>query len=139
MLIEANKEGGKVTCATVWGLTDDNSWIKGANPLLFNGDLSEKKAFDAIIYAVTGESLGEPEPVTYGERVAASFRDGIDSFTEGCGDFFVWFVGAIPALILWAVVICILVLVIKKIGKKKTKKANKKTEQKEEKAENTNE
>lgn len=65
MLIEANREGAHVTCATLWGLTDDNSWIRGANPLLFRGDLSEKKAFDGLIYAVTGESLGDPEPVKY--------------------------------------------------------------------------
>ena len=62
-ILKANKNGGKVTSVTVWGLTDDNSWIRGANPLLFNGDLSPKLACTALKYAVTGESLGEPEPV----------------------------------------------------------------------------
>lgn len=65
MLIEAKKEGANVTCATLWGLTDDNSWIRGADPLLFRGDLSAKKSFDGLVYAVTGESLGDPEPVVY--------------------------------------------------------------------------
>lgn len=65
MLLDANTKGGHVTCVTFWGLTDDNSWIHGANPLLFHGDLSAKKAFDGVIYAITGESLGEPEPVKY--------------------------------------------------------------------------
>lgn len=64
-LIKANKEGAKLSVVTFWGLTDDNSWIRGANPLLFHGDLSEKKAFDALVYAVEGGSLGDPEPVYY--------------------------------------------------------------------------
>lgn len=62
-LIKAKKEGAKLDCVTLWGLTDDNSWIRGANPLLFRGDLSEKKSFDALCYALSGESLGEPEKI----------------------------------------------------------------------------
>lgn len=62
-LIEANKNGANLKCVTFWGLTDDNSWIRGANPLLFRKDLSHKKAFDALCYALSGESLGEPEKI----------------------------------------------------------------------------
>lgn len=62
-LIKAKKEGANLTCVTFWGLTDDNSWIRGANPLLFHGDLSPKKSFDAVVYAVQGGSLGEPEEI----------------------------------------------------------------------------
>lgn len=64
MLIRAKKNGANLTCVTFWGLTDDNSWIRGANPLLFHGDLTEKKSFDALVYALSGESLGDPEPVS---------------------------------------------------------------------------
>lgn len=63
MLVRAKKEGARLTCVTFWGLTDDNSWIRGANPLLFHGDLSPKKSFDALVCALTGESLGEPQQV----------------------------------------------------------------------------
>ena len=62
-LIKAKKEGCNLTSVTIWGLTDDNSWIRGANPLLFRKDLSPKRAYDALEYAVTGESLGDPEEV----------------------------------------------------------------------------
>lgn len=62
-LLAAKREGANLTCVTLWGLTDDNSWIRGANPLLFHGDLSPKKSFDAMIYAVTGGDLGEPEEI----------------------------------------------------------------------------
>ena len=61
MLLREKKAGANITSVTFWGLTDDNSWIHGADPLLFRGDLSEKKSFDAVVYALTGESLGEPE------------------------------------------------------------------------------
>lgn len=64
MLLKARQNNVNVSCVTFWGLTDDNSWIRGADPLLFNADLSPKKAYDAVIYATTGESLGDPEPVT---------------------------------------------------------------------------
>ncbi len=60
-LCKAKREGANLTSVTFWGLTDDNSWIRGANPLLFRGDLSAKRALDGVIYAVTGEDLGEPE------------------------------------------------------------------------------
>jgi len=62
-LIKAKKEGSNLTSVTFWGLTDDNSWIRGANPLLFHGDLSAKRSFDGVVYAVTGDSLGEPEKI----------------------------------------------------------------------------
>ncbi len=62
-LIEAKHEGANLTSVTFWGLTDDNSWIRGANPLLFRGDLTPKKAFDAVIYAADGGDLGEPEKI----------------------------------------------------------------------------
>ena len=62
-LIEANKNGGRLKCVTFWGLTDDNSWIRGANPLLFHGDLSPKKSYTALKCALTGESLGEPQKI----------------------------------------------------------------------------
>lgn len=64
-LIKAVRGGAHLTCVTFWGLTDDNSWIRGANPLIFHGDLSTKKSFDALIYAVNGGDLGEPETVIY--------------------------------------------------------------------------
>lgn len=62
-LLKAKREGAHLTCVTFWGLTDDNSWIRGADPLLFRADLSTKRSFDALCYALSGESLGDPEPV----------------------------------------------------------------------------
>lgn len=64
-LLEAKQGGANLTSVTLWGLTDDNSWIRGANPLIFRGDLSPKRSFDGMVYAVTGDDLGEPEKIEY--------------------------------------------------------------------------
>ena len=62
-LIAEKRNGVNLTSVTLWGLTDDNSWIRGADPLVFRKDLSPKKSHDALIFAVTGGDLGEPEYV----------------------------------------------------------------------------
>lgn len=66
-----------------------------------------------------------PEPETYWERVSASFTDGIDSFVRSLGNFFVWFVGAIPGLLLFAVLIIIAIFVINAVNKRRKTKTNK--------------
>ncbi|MCQ2522915.1 MAG: endo-1,4-beta-xylanase [Lachnospiraceae bacterium] len=65
MLLECKKEGANITSVTFWGLTDDNSWIQGANPLLFDKDLMPKPSFDAVVFAAVGGDLGEPLTITY--------------------------------------------------------------------------
>ncbi len=62
-LVQAKKDGYNLTSVTIWGLTDDNSWIRGANPLLFRADLSPKRCYDGLCYVFGGESLGEPEEI----------------------------------------------------------------------------
>ncbi len=76
-LVEAKKEGSNLTSVTLWGLTDDNSWIHGANPLLFNGDLTKKLSYDGIVYALTGEEFEEPVIIT---------RDLSDRYVDFEGD-----------------------------------------------------
>lgn len=57
MLIEEVKNGAKLTSVTVWGLTDDASWRRDANPLLFTGKLERKPAFEAVVTAAKGEEF----------------------------------------------------------------------------------
>lgn len=93
--VEAKKSGANLTCVTLWGLTDDNSWIRDANPLLFHGDLSPKRSFDALVYALSGESLGEPEEIkidlsdrhfefaeTEGGQTPGNHKQAIDNSNE---------------------------------------------------------
>lgn len=56
-LIEEVKNGVNLTSVTLWGLTDDASWRRDANPLLFYGDLSRKPAFEAMVMAAKGEEF----------------------------------------------------------------------------------
>lgn len=62
-LLDARSEGVNLTSVTIWGLTDDNSWKAESDPLIFNKNLSRKKAFDGIVAAATGGDIGEPEYV----------------------------------------------------------------------------
>ena len=50
-LMDEVDNGVGLNCVTFWGLTDDASWRRGANPLLFKGDLTRKSAFDALVMA----------------------------------------------------------------------------------------
>ena len=56
-LIEEAKKGVNLASVTFWGLTDDASWRRGANPLLFNADLSRKQAFEALVLAAGSEEF----------------------------------------------------------------------------------
>lgn len=73
-LVKAREDGVNLSCVTIWGLTDDNSWKKESSPLLFNSDLSKKLAFDGIVYAKTGDELPEPA------YVAPDFSDAMYDF-----------------------------------------------------------
>ncbi|MDD5934509.1 MAG: endo-1,4-beta-xylanase, partial [Clostridiales bacterium] len=59
-LIDEVKNGSHLNSVTIWGLTDDNSWKKQDSPLIFNGDLSKKMAFDGIVGAADGTELPAP-------------------------------------------------------------------------------
>lgn len=69
------------------------------------------------------------DPITYGERIADAFKDSWEDFGEGCQNFSIWFVGAIPTLLVLAVIgggITLIVLTV--IHKSKTKKTENKDE-----------
>ncbi len=84
-LINEVDKGANLTSVTIWGLTDDNSWKKESLPLLFNADLSKKLAFDAIVYAKTGEELPEPAYVEADYTDMYATFDGVDTTVESEG------------------------------------------------------
>lgn len=64
-----------------------------------------------------------PVPKTYGQKLAESFKEGWSDFVRGLQNFTIWFVGALPTLLLWAVIIAVVVFVIIKVkAKNKVKK-----------------
>lgn len=63
-LIREVENGVNLTSVTLWGLTDDASWRRDANPLLFNRDLSKKPAFEAMVMAAKREEFSlKPEEI----------------------------------------------------------------------------
>ena len=57
MLLQLQREGAKVGCATLWGVTDRFTWLRffrkqESYPLLFDGEMRTKPAFDAVMAAV---------------------------------------------------------------------------------------
>ena len=58
----------------------------------------------------------------FGSRLWNSFKRGWSDFAEGLGDFTVWFVGAIPTLLLLGVIATAIVLIWRKSMRKKKEK-----------------
>ncbi|MEZ6117720.1 MAG: endo-1,4-beta-xylanase [Pirellulaceae bacterium] len=44
-----NKHEDKIERVTFWGLHDRRTWRFGQHPLLFDGELQQKTAFDAVV------------------------------------------------------------------------------------------
>ncbi len=95
-LMDEVDEGVGLTCVTFWGLTDDASWRRGADPLLFKSDLSAKSAFDAVAAAgsradfevkqvsasgTTADLMIDFEPVD--DKLAVPVRLGVTSRGSG--------------------------------------------------------
>ncbi len=76
-------------------------------------------------------SAVEPTTVTFGQKLSNAFHNSWRNFANGFQNFTVWFVGAIPTLLVWAAVITGLtfsaICIVKKV--KKTRKQD--TESKE--------
>ncbi|MBE6759254.1 MAG: hypothetical protein E7554_04085 [Ruminococcaceae bacterium] len=60
-LMQAKKDGLPLDNVTIWGLCDNISWKSEKKPLVFNGDLSRKPAFDGMVCAAKGTELAPPE------------------------------------------------------------------------------
>ncbi len=85
---------------------------------------SQLRTYDNLIdYTTFNISINEvktytePEPETYGERMLSSIKEGLADTVEGLGDFFIWFVGALPGLIVFAIVVGVIVLIVIRIVK----------------------
>ncbi|MBO4415002.1 MAG: endo-1,4-beta-xylanase [Lachnospiraceae bacterium] len=50
-LVAAKESGVNLSSVTLWGLSDSMTWRSGDDPLVLNGDLSKKPAYDAMLLA----------------------------------------------------------------------------------------
>ena len=57
--------------------------------------------------------------VSYGQRLGLAVRNGLKSTAEFFSDFLLWFVEALPALVILAVLIVVVVILIRRAAKKR--------------------
>ena len=58
---------------------------------------------------------------SFGSRLGDSFVEGLQGFWQGVQNFLIWFVGALPVLVLLAAVVVAVVLVIRRVRRKAKK------------------
>ncbi|MBE5875421.1 MAG: 1,4-beta-xylanase [Lachnospiraceae bacterium] len=56
-VIKIKKAGGKITGVTFWGISDDVSWVKENNPLLFSRFNTPKSSYYKVLQAYTDAGL----------------------------------------------------------------------------------
>lgn len=67
------------------------------------------------------------EEESFGTRIGKAFRDGWTDFCEFSVDFAVWFVGALPFLVLFAILLVVICIISRRVrAKRKAKKTAKK-------------
>ena len=64
----------------------------------------------------------EPEPESYGQRLARAFRGGLERTVNGLKDFLVGFVNALPGLLVFIIICLIVFFIIRGISKASNKK-----------------
>lgn len=97
---------------------------------------SQLRTYDNLVdYATVYLSISEvkeytaPEPESFGERISKSFTTGLSNVIEGTKNFLVNLAGALPGLVIFAIIVAIVVLIVSKICKgHKVKKAKKAAE-----------
>lgn len=111
-MIEAKKDGVNLTSVTVWGLTDDSSWITDGYPLLFTYNLTAKPAYYGVLLAGKGEefNLSIAETITELNDINVDFEPYVDdmgvkcTYTADSAGFYKRGTGHMPSIRLMALV-----------------------------------
>lgn len=74
-------------------------------------------------------TIEEPEPVTYWDRMSSNFKNSITNLFEGLQSFSIWFVAALPHLLIWGGIIFGIAMIIRAIIVHNVKKARKRREE----------
>lgn len=111
-MIEAKKDGVNLTSVTVWGLTDDASWITDGYPLLFTYNLTAKPAYYGVLMAGKGEefNMSIAEAITELKDINVDFEPYVDdmgvktTYTAESAGFYKRGTGHMPSIRLMALV-----------------------------------
>ncbi len=74
-------------------------------------------------------TIVEPEPETFWDRLSSKFSDSIEALGEGLQSFIIWFIAALPHLLIWGAVIFGIAMLVRAIVKFNIKKAKKRREE----------
>lgn len=97
--------------------------------------LDNQIAYSTIhIYLEEVREVTEPVamPKTLGERMAQQFRRSMENLGEFCEDFLVWFVGALPVLVILVVIIALTLLVFRATASRRAVRRVRRAEKKAE-------
>ena len=83
------------------------------------------------VYEVVEYTPVQNEAPTFGERIAEAFVDSWTDFGEGCMDFAVFMVSAIPTLLIFPGIPAVIVIIVIAVHKKNKKKKEEKEEKEE--------
>ncbi len=111
-MIDARKDGVNLTSVTVWGLTDDASWITDGYPLLFTYNLTAKPAYYGVLMAGKGEefNMSVAEAITELKDINVDFEPYVDdmgvktTYTAESAGFYKRGTGHMPSIRLMALV-----------------------------------
>ena len=91
--------------------------------------IDSKVAYSTVFLKLNEvEVYTQTEEEPFGKQIANSFRDGWAAFVDWWKDFAVWFVGALPGLLLFAAFVVAAIFIIRAIVKKSNKKAAERAE-----------
>ena len=97
------------------------------------GNLDNQVKYGTVeldIREVYEETIIEPTPVTTGEKIANGFKRSLENIKDGFIAFIIWFISAIPYLVIWGLIITVIVVLIVRIAKSREKKRIEKFEKK---------
>lgn len=102
-------------------LTELRYQIESLQSTLNNWD--RQVSYSTVNVNVNEVTVFTPEAkLSYGQRLSLAVRNGLKSTGEFFSDFLLWFVEALPALVILAVLIVVVVVIIRKSAKKRRAK-----------------
>lgn len=92
--------------------------------------LDDQIDYSTVQVFLTEVTVYSPVNHSFGHQISEAVKGSWENFVAGCQDFVIWFIYALPTLLIWAAVIVVLVMVLRKWNtpERKEKRAQKHAE-----------
>ncbi len=97
-------------------------------------DIDTDVSYSTIVLDISVKEstyVPEPEDLTFGQKLAMSFEQGLNGFIDTLQALAIWFVGSIFGLMVFAIIVVIIILIIRSIIKKNRAREEKRMERAE--------